>query len=209
MIRPRRLPGFINRIFIEDPNVEVVSVHRRTGGRLVLTVRLSSVSAFVHLSDEVELPLIMRKRTTGISRDTGENVCQYLLQWDVSDIRDKGSVTPFRFDGRGDAKRLRKEVTKQENRAANMIKGRRHAGSGSLSGLKSDASSDKWQLEAKSTKGKSVRIELGWLSKISGEASPHGKSPIVHLWFREVPDDIIVEDEWVMMPRSVFERATW
>ena len=206
MIKPKRISSFINRIFVEDPKLSVVSVHRNNRGNLVLTVTLSSAVAFSDLKEDIDLPLIDEQRTSVIGSDGNRSENRYILQWDVSSIKDSRLVKPYSIVNDDAVRFTRREVTGQEDRAAEMIGGIRHAGSGAIPGLKSDASSSRWQLEAKSTQGESIRVELSWLSKISLEANKSDKSPIVHIWFRNVPSEVVVEDEWVMVPRSVFER---
>jgi hypothetical protein len=206
MIRPKKISSFINRILVRDPKLSMVTVHSNRRGALFLTATLYSVTAFVDLKEEIDLPLIDEQRTSTINPDSNRVEGRYILQWDVSSIRDSKLARPYSIVTDDGVKSTRKEVTGQEDRAAEMIGGMRHAGSGSIPGLKSDASSGRWQLEAKSTQGKGIRVELSWLSKITFEANRSDKDPIVHIWFRNVPSEVVVEDEWVMVPRSVFER---
>lgn len=95
-------------------------------------------------------------------------------------------------------------VRKHEDEAAKVIGGERHAGSGASPWLKSDASSETYQLECKQTAHASMTIQWGWLEKISMEAAGQGKTPALHVRFlRENPG---VSKDWVMLPAAEFER---
>jgi hypothetical protein len=94
----------------------------------------------------------------------------------------------------------------QEEDAAKMIGGSRHIGSGAIDGYKSDASSKRWQLEAKSTISKSVPVDLSILDKITREAKEADKKPIVHIRFMRIQQGVIASPDWVMLEADVFER---
>ena len=64
-----------------------------------------------------------------------------------------------------DQKSNSNSVRAQENKAADVIGGKRHAFSGSKMGLKSDCSSREYQLEAKQTEADSISLKLYWLKK--------------------------------------------
>lgn len=91
----------------------------------------------------------------------------------------------------------------QEEEAAAMVGGHRHAGSGSFDTLKSDASSDRYQIEAKQTKHAQIALKLEWLSKISYEAYGKGKVPFLHVRFLNTEPSI--EKDWVVIPQSEFK----
>jgi hypothetical protein len=118
---------------------------------------------------------------------------------------DQDPVLGFVF-GRDEKKRMRSLVNEQEEEGARLIGGRRHVGSGAIEGLKSDASSSRWQLEAKQTAGKSIGVSLEWLEKISREARSQDKHPILFLRFTRIPSDMVIEEDWMVIPASVFER---
>ena len=114
-------------------------------------------------------------------------------------------VSGFAF-GRNEKKKIRRSVNEQEEKGARLIGGRRHVGSGSIEGLKSDASSSRWQLEAKQTSRKSISVSIEWLEKISREARTQDKHPILFFRFTNIPSDIAMEQDWVVIPASAFER---
>lgn len=91
-------------------------------------------------------------------------------------------------------------VFRHETQAANLVGGKRHAGSGALTGLRSDASSDDFQVECKQTGKQSMTITTEWLNKISREAAGQSKEPLLHLRFlaaaAEVPKDWVVISEY-------------
>jgi hypothetical protein len=203
MAKLRTISGLVSRIISEDSKYRLINVVR-DNGRVTVTAYLSSVIARDALIDCLDLPVTMKDHLL-----FGDNSI-YIAVWDATTIgRNDKLVTPFRFDGSDDAKRARRRVTEQENRAAQMIGGKRHVGSGAISDLKSDASSMIWQLEAKQTRAQSIAVKLDWLSKISEEAMSQDKRPILHIEFSHVPDNVIVENEWVMMSRSSFEAGRW
>lgn len=96
-------------------------------------------------------------------------------------------------------------VLEQENEAAAMVGGKRHRGSGSSMYLKSDASSDRYQIEAKQTEKKSLGLKLEWLKKITQEAFGRGRVPMMCLRF-QANNDPLVESDWVVIPKSEFVR---
>lgn len=110
----------------------------------------------------------------------------------------------FMFDGRGEKKRSRRRVTKQEEDGANLIGGRRHIGSGAIPGLKSDASSKRWQQEAKQTEKMSIGIKVEWLDKITREARTQDKKPMLYIRFISLPSWCVLEKDWVMIPATAF-----
>jgi hypothetical protein len=95
----------------------------------------------------------------------------------------------------------------QEDEGAELIGGKRHIGSGAISGLKSDASSEIWQQEAKQTGGKSFRLSLDVLSKITSEARRQDKKPMLFLRFTDIPDEMVVDDDWVIFPAKFFGNS--
>lgn len=201
MVKPSRLSALMTRIATEDPSYLFMGIFRKTSG-VSLRVSLSSLSAFVELRDGIDLPIIMKRADF----DGGE----YTIEWDVSGLGfGKKEVTPFCFDGRDDAKRARRESIIQEEEGAELIGGRRHVGSGAIPGLKSDASSDRWQMEAKYTRAASIRVTLSWLSQISSEARDQDRWPILHIKFLEIPSGISVKDKWVLIPADVFAMGRW
>lgn len=96
---------------------------------------------------------------------------------------------------------MHEKVTRHEELAAQMVGGKRHAGSGASVHCKSDASSDVWQIECKQTEKASMSIKVEWLEKIQHEASMKQKWPMMSLRFQE--------EDWVMIPKWVFEKGNW
>lgn len=115
----------------------------------------------------------------------------------------KNTDSQFQFN-KGSAKRARRLVSKQEADGADLIGGSRHIGSGALPRSKSDASSDRWQLEAKQTEHLSISIKLDWLDKITREARTQDKKPMMHIRFTNIPQGMVVEKDWVMFPAKYF-----
>lgn len=99
--------------------------------------------------------------------------------------------------------RAKDSVLDQEQKAAKSIGGVRHGGSGANQWRKSDASSDRYQLEAKQTANYSFSVKLEWLEKICFEAYGRGRIPLLHLRFLAASQG--TEQDWIMMPVSEFE----
>jgi hypothetical protein len=96
------------------------------------------------------------------------------------------------------------KVEEHEGDAANSVGGERHIGSGRLQGLKSDASSEEYQVECKQTSKQSLSVTLEWLEKISTEAMGRGKVPIMHFRFLNAPP--AVSKDWVLVPEWQWKR---
>ena len=192
----RTIAGLIARIAKADSRYSDLEIHRRESFS-TLSVIVTSATANIDLKEEIEYPLVRTKRGDG----------WYFLEWDISAMGQpkEKEVKPYCFtEG---AKQIRKKVTKQEDDAADVIGGKRHLGSGAISGIKSDASSTGWQLEAKmATQRKSISVSVDWLSKITYEAAVVNKKPILYLTFANIPSDKRMEDTWVVIPKSIFER---
>jgi hypothetical protein len=101
---------------------------------------------------------------------------------------------------------MHKNVIKQEEQAAAMVGGKRHSGSGSKIGHKSDASGEQWQVECKQTEKNSLVLKLEWLTKIQREAAAKNKWPMMHLRIESEAD---VPSDWIMIPKWLFEKANW
>ena len=204
MIKPKKISSLIGRVMEADPKVEVINYQKEKG---TLYVQLRSALAWEVLLEEIDLPVTCKfdfKRPKDIKRMSTERF--FVITWDCSGIkqREPEPVTGFSF-GKNDAKRDRRRVSEQEEEGARIIGGRRHVGSGAISDLKSDASSDEWQQEAKSTKHKSFGLKLEMLEKITREARIQDKKPMVFLRFTDIPDDMSVEDDWIVIPKSAWE----
>jgi hypothetical protein len=205
MTKPRTIAGLIGRVLKEDPSCDSIRLHSVNGQKRLL-VLLKSVEAKMELADDVELDLVNCERIT-VPTGRGSEV-RYMLDWDVSRVGfDKSSgKKPFQFGDRSEARRIKKAVRAQEESAASLIGGRRHVGSGAIPGIKSDASSETWQVEAKRTERKSFGLSVDLLSKITAEAATTGRDPMMYITFGAIPKDVRVEDTWVVIPRSKFEE---
>lgn len=106
----------------------------------------------------------------------------------------------------------RNTVTKQENEIADIIDGRavgtkgpRQIDSARKIGQKrSDARSDRYEVECKQTGNQSLSFKVQWLLDITRIALSKKRIPLVFLRFLDVPKDI--EKDWVMMPISEFKK---
>ena len=165
-------------------------------------VFLESELDFQCLREDIELPI----REDGYTHNDGEDIYTRFIKWDLGEygkITPKGDFKPY-MPGANLAAQIRKSVTQQEGDAAELIGGHRHLASGSIPSLKSDASSDEWQVEAKQTRHKSIRVTLGWLQKIQDEA--RDKYPALHLRFTDIPEPMTVHRDWLVIPASVFKE---
>ena len=94
-------------------------------------------------------------------------------------------------------------VFKHETEAASLVGGRRHRGSGAITGHRSDGSSERYQIEAKQTQHQSLSVSLGWLTKLSMEAVGKSKIPLLHVRFLNAPVD--VDNDWIMVSQREFK----
>lgn len=99
----------------------------------------------------------------------------------------------------------RKTVSAQESHVASAIGGDTVPGSGCGQKFKSDAFSERYQVEAKQTQNMSLSLTVEWLRKISREALRYGRVPMMHIRFlngyRDLPDK-----DWVVIPEREFKR---
>lgn len=98
-------------------------------------------------------------------------------------------------------------MSRHEHEISEALGGHAHIGSGRLTGWKSDGSSDLYQIECKQTEKKSISLKLEWLEKITAEALPSGRIPILALKFLNV-DDPLVDKDWILCPVSEFLRLS-
>lgn len=203
MSNPRTVVSLLRRIIAADPGIDSVLYEKE---KQRVSARFRSGAAWAEMLDEIELPVLLRDTITVSVRGL-ETERRFLAAWDCSGLKNEPEpVKGFQFDGRDAARRSRRAVTAQEEDGAALIGGQRHVGSGALSDLKSDASSSLWQQEAKQTKAKSIRVTLEWLEKISREARNQDKMPMLFIRFTDVPEHMVVEDDWVVIPASAFVR---
>lgn len=197
MTRPRTITAVINAMLAADANANVQILRDR------IFLITCSAQAYVDLKDDIDLPLISSSMTPGCSLDPPRGT----LVWDRSPIPDpnKGRLKPYDLVD-PEAQKRTDDVLRQEEDAANLIGGRRHPGSGSMDGLKSDGSSRVFQEESKQTAAKSFRITLEVLNKIVIEARRQAKKPMVHIRFRKIPDNMVVWQDWVVIPASIFGK---
>jgi len=204
MTRPRKISSLIARVLAEDPRAPAVDYD---GIRKRLFVKLTSRLAWSNLLEEVEVPVVDKFELTVVEKD-GSRGQRFCVTWDCDDIP-SGEIPPvrgFSFDRRGAEKRARRRVREQEDEGARIIGGERHVGSGAISDLKSDASSEEWQQESKQTAAKSFRLTLDVLEKITREARTQGKKPMVFLRFTDIPEEMVVEEDWAIVPKSCYEE---
>jgi hypothetical protein len=200
MARIKKVSALIRRILDADPKTRL----EYSPERGELAAWFTSINAMEDVLYEVDGLEILQKS----SFMNCSNQKRYLVTWDCSEIghKDTGPVTGFSFDKVSEAKVIRKRVNEQEDAGADLIGGRRHVGSGAIEGLKSDASSDVWQQEAKQTVAKSIGLSLEWLEKIQHEAKQTGKRPMLFVRFAKPPSHMVVDEDWVVIQASVFER---
>jgi hypothetical protein len=173
-----------------------------------LLVWFASAMAYSDLKEDVDLPLLAYDRVKVLQGT--DRLTRYMVRWNCHDIVKPSDVyepmKPFNFDGRDDAARLRKKVTQQEEDGAALISGKRHRGSGAVEKLKSDASSSKWQQEAKQTSHQSFRLTVEILDKITREARAQHKQPMVYLRFSNMERGMIAPDNWVIISEEAFRK---
>jgi len=175
-----------------------------------LCVWFKSARAYSELKEEIDLPILEFDKVdlfVGLEKRQ-----RYFIIWNCHSVvrpeKEFQRVRPYDYDGRDDAAILRKKVTEQEDDGAAMIGGTRHSGSGAVDKLKSDASSDKWQQEAKQTVHQSFRLTVDVLDKITREARAQHKQPMVYLRFTNMPTEKIAPDNWVIISEESFRAMS-
>ena len=105
-------------------------------------------------------------------------------------------------------KRTGETGMRSEKRVAQSLGARLHAGSGASNNCKSDATLGDFRMEMKSTQAETMRLEMGWLSKISGEAGRHGQKPALVISFTNADGKPVMKHnaEWVCIPKHIFEE---
>ena len=102
-------------------------------------------------------------------------------------------------------KTVKSRSEKQERKRIEAVGGRRHAGSGSLSGNKSDGSlGDRYRMENKFTTAASYRVTLSDLSKLWGECR-NGQQPVFNVDFQDRQTGA-TKDSWVMIPSKEWSK---
>lgn len=206
--RPRTVASLIRMVLDLDRNSVVV--YDKIKGKKTLTVRMSSGFSWAEMIDDVDLPLINKEAQRFL--DNGLMKKWYVITWDCSSYdhvkpKKKPKGEGFAFENKF-AKNLRDDVQEQEEEGARIIDGERHIGSGAIDGLKSDASSDVWQQESKQTSFMFFKLGLDVLNKITLEARVQHKDPMVFLRYTKIPETMVVESDWVIIPKSVFEKIS-
>jgi hypothetical protein len=97
---------------------------------------------------------------------------------------------------------------RSEKRVAGSLGARLHPASGSMRGAKSDASMKNFRLEMKSSSSKTIKLEMGWLVKISQEARCQGQIPALVFSFTDGEGKLVqsTDAEWVCIPISNFKE---
>lgn len=99
-----------------------------------------------------------------------------------------------------------------EKRVAKKLGARLQPASGAMAHSKGDmkvARKLKFLVEAKSTTGDTLKLDLGWLMKITSEALKEGAKPALTVSF-VMPDGKLrgLKEDWVCIPRHVFDELT-
>lgn len=94
-----------------------------------------------------------------------------------------------------------------EKRTAQRVGARQTAASGALDAQKGDFTVKDVLAENKSTQAASMSIKLAWLEKITREALPNGKTPVLSIQFVDEAGNPVKSGAWVMVPEATF--AEW
>jgi hypothetical protein len=97
-----------------------------------------------------------------------------------------------------------------EKRVAKTLQARLTPASGALKGHKGDMRLERnmtFLVEAKSTTGDTMRLDLGWLVKIQSEALNTRRKPMITVSFVDEGGKLRgVKEDWVCIPRSVLDE---
>jgi len=96
------------------------------------------------------------------------------------------------------------KTKKQEKEIASLIKGKRCPASGAFYWAKSDAVSKKFRAECKLTEGKSIRITVEMIKKISKEAFQTHRDPLLAVRFENI--EFPYDKDWLMLPARLFKE---
>lgn len=95
--------------------------------------------------------------------------------------------------------------TAHESRIAAAVGGQRVPGSGASMYAKGDVRQADFLIECKLSAHASLAVKQAWLEKITAEAEAIGKVPALAIEIQG-GDRRLAERDWIMVPRSVFER---
>lgn len=102
-------------------------------------------------------------------------------------------------------KEVKRRSARQERQRIEAVGGRRHSGSGSRSGYKSDGSLGyRWRMENKFTTKESYRVALSDLRKLRSECL-NGQAPVFNVDFQDKHTGE-TKDSWVLVPSKEWER---
>ena len=104
--------------------------------------------------------------------------------------------------------------TKQENRIAKKLGGRRLPRSGGKYWSKYDKSTDdgdlstpEFHVEHKRTDKKSMSVKREWLEKVKEGARKFGKDPALVITFQEPNKPYSEDEDWILLPLEVVRRV--
>lgn len=102
-------------------------------------------------------------------------------------------------------KAIQRRATRQETKRIEAVGGRRHSGSGSRRGYKSDGSVGyRWRMENKFTTAASYRVQLRDLGKLRSECL-NGQAPVFNVEFQDKHTGQ-VKESWVLVPAKEWEK---
>lgn len=97
----------------------------------------------------------------------------------------------------------------QEYRIARSLRGgHRQPGSGASDYARGDVKTPEFLIECKLTAAESIRVERGWLAKITRQANSAGKLPALAFEIQGGANDPLLERDWIAVPKSVFKKLT-
>lgn len=101
-----------------------------------------------------------------------------------------------------------------EKRVAVKLGARLQPASGAMASAKSDAkmvaNEQRYRIECKSTTADTMRLDLGWLTKITSESMTDGSTPVVTVSFVDPSGKprTQMNAEWVLIPMYAFKELT-
>jgi hypothetical protein len=102
-------------------------------------------------------------------------------------------------------KAIKKRSEKQETKRIEAVGGRRHSGSGSRAGYKSDGSVGyRWRMENKFTTAESRPVKLSELRKLRSECL-NGQVPVFNIDFQDKHTGQ-TKESWVLVPTKEWEK---
>lgn len=160
-----------------------------------------SVKVRLDYDDTPRTPYI----TINIRTDDGQGASQPINYFNLFNSEHVVFILPPEAGRPMKKKAIKKRSEKQETKRIEAVGGRRHSGSGSRAGYKSDGSvGNRYRMENKFTTAESRRVELKELRKLRSECL-NGQVPVFNIDFQDKHTGA-TKESWVLIPTKEWEK---